>query len=292
MRDKTGTLVSRRMATQTFLALLGGAVLVRCGGDPATAASDGADGGGGGTTGSGGEGGAADAGADAATKGDATGSAGAWATGGTAAMVDAASYPDPFTSAATGCVLALAATEGPCTEAADQVRKDISEGYAGLPMRLALQVVDASCNPIAGATVKVWHTQRTGSYSGDTPNNGMCLELAADSAKHYFRGVQTTDASGRVDFDSCFPGWYRSRVVHVHFTVTAGGKSFTSQLVFDDALVAEIFASHAEYKEFGQPDTTSSTDNVVKASPSSYVLAVARMTDGAMMASKRLVVPL
>ena len=29
------------------------------------------------------------------------------ATGGTAAMVDASSYPDPFTGAATGCVLAL-----------------------------------------------------------------------------------------------------------------------------------------------------------------------------------------
>ncbi len=159
-------------------------------------------------------------------------------------------------------------------------------------MRLALQVVDSSCNPIAGATVKVWHTQRTGSYSGDTPNNGMCLKLTGDSAKHYFRGVQTTDANGRVDFDSCFPGWYRGRVVHVHFTVMAGGKSFTSQLVFDDALVAEIFANHVEYKEFGQPDTTSTTDNVVRASPSSYLVAVARMADGAMMASKRLVVPL
>ncbi len=291
MRERPKTLVSRRAATQTFLALLGGAVLVRCGGDPAgvNAASDGDGGsrGGGGSSG----GGTDAAGADAA-KGDPTGSATSWATGGTAAMVDASSYPDPFTGAATGCVLALAATEGPCTEAADQVRKDISEGYSGLPMRLALQVVDTSCNAIAGATVKVWHTQRTGSYSGDTPNNGMCLKLSADSAKHYFRGVQTTDASGRVDFDSCFPGWYRSRVVHVHFTVTAGGKSFTSQLVFDDALVSEIFATHAEYKEFGQPDTTSSTDNVVKASPSSYVLTVARMTDGAMMASKRLVVPL
>jgi len=35
-------------------------------------------------------------------------------------------------------------------------------------MRLALRVVDASCNPSAGATVKIWHTQLTGSYSGDT----------------------------------------------------------------------------------------------------------------------------
>jgi len=205
-------------------------------------------------------------------------------------MTGAASYPNPFATPTTACVLAVAATEGPCTEAADQVRKDVSEGFTGLPVRLALRVVDASCNPLADAKVKIWHTQITGSYSGNTPNNGMCLKDAADSSKHYFRGVQTSDADGRVDFDTCFPGWYRGRTVHIHFTVTANGKSFTSQLVFDDTLVAEIFADHPEYSGFGQPDTTNTNDNVVsRGDIATYTLTTARMSDGAMLASKELV---
>jgi protocatechuate 3,4-dioxygenase beta subunit len=279
--------MSRREAASMLLWLVGGAAglgtgLLACeGGGGATADGDGDDA----DAGSGG-----DTGASSSSSG---GSAVAWATGGTAAMTASASYPDPFatTTAGASCVLAQTATEGPCTEAADQVRKDISEGFTGLPMRLALRVVDASCNPIAGAKVKVWHTQINGSYSGDTPNNGMCLKDQSDSSKHYFRGVQTTDANGRVDFDSCFPGWYRGRTVHIHFTVTLGSKSYTSQLVFDDTLVAELFASHAEYKGYGQPDTTNTNDNVVgRGTLASYVLATTRTSDGAMLASKQLVV--
>jgi len=37
----------------------------------------------------------------------------------------------------------------------------------------------------------------------------------ADSSKHYFRGVQTTDDVGRLDFDTCFPGCYMGRCIHI-----------------------------------------------------------------------------
>lgn len=273
--------ISRRDATRTLLMMLGGAALVRCGGTTDA----------GGTTSSGGaSSGATSSGGTSTTE---AGSAEAWASGGTQAMTAKASYPDPFLTPSTQCVLATAATEGPCTEAADRERQDISEGFSGLPVRLALRAVDASCNPIAGARIKVWHTQRTGSYSGDTPNSGMCLEDAAQAAKHYFRGVQTTDANGRVDFDTCLPGWYRGRTIHIHFTVSLGGKDFTSQLVFDDALMTEIFTSHGEYSEFGTPDTTNATDNIVSNGDlARYTLTTARMSDGAMLASKELVVAL
>jgi len=222
---------------------------------------------------------------------DSGGSSESWASGGTKSMTGKASYPDPFATPATVCLLAQAATQGPCTEAADQVREDISEGYTGLPMRLVLRVIDAGCNPVAGAKVKIWHTQITGSYSGDTPNNNMCLKSQADSAKHYFRGAQTTDADGRVAFDTCFPGWYRGRAIHIHYTVTLNGKSFTSQLVFEEDLIAEIFSTHPEYSPYGQPDTKNATDNVVGgANLASYTLKTERMSDGAMLASKELVV--
>jgi protocatechuate 3,4-dioxygenase beta subunit len=293
MTERYSSLLSRREATQGILLAFGGifggaaTFIAGCGGSSTSAASTS---GSSGTTGTTGDGGATSSDTDSATT-DSGGSAAAWASGGTAAMTDKASYPNPFSVAATSCVLAATATAGPCTEAADQVRQDVSEGLSGLPMRLALRVVDASCNPIAGATVKIWHTQITGSYSGETPNPAMCLKIQSDSAKHYFRGLQTTDADGRVDFDSCFPGWYRGRAIHIHYTVTHNGKSYTSQLVFDQTLIDEIFTTHAEYKGFGLPDTPNASDNVVgNANLESYTVATARMTDGAMLASKQLVV--
>lgn len=264
-RSKAPPLLSRREAAGGLLATVGGAFLFGCGASSAEGAGSS------GTSGTSGS----------------SGTSGAWASGGTASMKGG--YADPFPVAGAACVLMASATEGPCTEAADQVRRDISEGLAGLPMRLALRVVDSSCKPIAGATVKIWHTSIAGSYSGDTPNNAMCLKSQADSAKHYFRGVQTTDASGRVDFDSCFPGWYRGRTIHIHYTVTAGNRSFTSQLVFDQTLVADIFATHDAYKPYGQPDTTNASDNVVgRGNLASYTLVTSRLADGAMMAAKEI----
>lgn len=140
MQKKRTVLLSRREAAGSLALAAFGVVLAACGGSSvvASASSSGASGDGGGndgeTTGDGG-----------ATL-DSGGSADAWASGGTQAMTDAASYPSPFPTAGLACVLIPTATEGPCTEAADQVRKDISEGYTGLPMRLALRVVDASCS--------------------------------------------------------------------------------------------------------------------------------------------------
>lgn len=277
MRTKAApSLISRREATRGILVAVGGAFLFGCGAEAESGAAP-SSGGTGTGTGPDGDGGAA--------------TSGEWATGGTAAM--AGNYADPFPLTAATCVVLTAVTEGPCTEAADQVRKDVSEGYGGLPMRLALRIVDASCNPVAGAKVKIWHTQRTGSYSGNTPNNGMCLKDSADANKHYFRGVQTTDANGRVDFDSCFPGWYRGRAIHIHFTVTANGKAFTSQLVFEQALIQSIFASHVDYASFGQPDTPNATDNIVgNGNLASFTLATSRLSDGAMMAAKEIQVNL
>ncbi|MBK6460777.1 MAG: hypothetical protein IPF92_07185 [Myxococcales bacterium] len=267
--------LSRRESLGWF-AILGGAVLAGC--SSALSANDG--GGGGGATGT-------DGGADTGATGT-DGGSGTWAQGGTKSMKGP--YADPFVAPVTACVLATAATEGPCTEAADQVRADISEGYTGLPTRLALKVVDAACKPVMGAKVKVWHTQITGSYSGDTPNAGMCLKSPAEGTKHYFRGVQTTNQEGRVDFDTCFPGWYRGRAIHIHYTVTANGKSFTSQLLFDQALIQEVFSTHPEYKGFGQPDTPNASDNVVRGGDlASFTLAASRLPDGALMAAKVLV---
>ena len=241
------------------------------------------------------------AGRDAATEADAgteldagqvdAGSAASWATGGTAAMIAKATYPQPFTEPLSACALVATTTEGPCTTSDDQVREDVSEGWAGLPVRLALKVVDTSCSPLAGVSVKIWHTNLSGSYSGETPNNTMCLKDQAYASSDFFRGVQTTAADGSVYFDTCFPGWYRGRAVHIHFQVKSGNTSYrVSQLFFPEDVTAEVFASHPEYSGFGQPDTTFSNDNIIggiaSADRARHIFAVTRTSDGAMLASK------
>src|SRR5687768_9241890 len=89
--------------------------------------------------------------------GDTCGAApGAWASGGTAAMTARDCYPDPFAAAVATCPLVVCATTpGPCTAPTTE-RGDVSEGYPGLPVRLALKLVTAdTCAPIAGAVVEI-----------------------------------------------------------------------------------------------------------------------------------------
>jgi protocatechuate 3,4-dioxygenase beta subunit len=213
-----------------------------------------------------------------------------WATGGTAAMTALASYPDPFTDAGT-CLALQQTTAGPCTTATTIARVDVSEGLDGLPVRLALKLIDkTTCDPIVGATIQIWHTKFNGVYSGVTPNPQMCYGSEPSAASHMFmRGSQITDADGVVYFNTCFPGWYRGRAIHVHFQVFVNGSSTeVSQLFFPEALTAAIFTSHPVYASFGQPDTSLTSDNIIGAvsDKSPYILDYARMTDGAMLASK------
>jgi len=220
---------------------------------------------------------------------------GEWASGGTAAMTAKASYPDPVGAAPGACALVAPTTQGPCTTAGDLVREDISEGWRGLPVRLALRVVDTACQPLRGATVRIWHTNREGSYSGQTPANAFCLLDQTYAALDFFRGVQTTGDDGVVSFDTCFPGWYRGRAIHIHFQVVANGVATrVSQLFFAEDLAAEVFATHPDYTEYGQPDTPNAADGIFQAIPvaqrEALILDVARMPDDAMLASKTVAV--
>jgi len=221
--------------------------------------------------------------------------AGDWASGGTAAMVDKATYPEPFTGGLDTCAIVASTTQGPCTTATDLDREDVSEGWPGLPVRLALRVVDTACQPITGATVKIWHTNVEGSYSGQTPSNGFCLLDQSYASADFFRGVRTTDADGVVYFDTCFPGWYRGRAIHIHFQVKDGNQSYrVSQLFFPEDITSDIFSLHSDYSPYGQPDTVFSSDGVFAAIPATqrdrHIVDVAQMTDGAMLASKTVAV--
>jgi protocatechuate 3,4-dioxygenase beta subunit len=282
------TLLSRRSATQQLLLLGSGIWLPACG----TAAS-GASSSGGSSSSSGGS--ASSSGGSSSSSGGSSSSSSSggpmgWARGGTAAMTDAARYPNPFGAVPASCALVVAMTGGPCTEAMDWDRRDVSEGAPGLPMRLLLRVLGAGCMPLVGAKVKIWHTNLRGSYSGDTPNNAFCINDPEAATKHYFRGVQTTDASGIVSFDSCFPGWYPGRAMHIHFTVVHAGRSATSQVFFEQTLNDEIFSTHPDYQPFGLPDTPNARDGIGGAAIPQLTLATRRMSDGAMLAYRDVMV--
>ncbi len=223
---------------------------------------------------------------------DSSGGASGWVVGGTAAMIDAANYPNPFANdTGTECALTCAMTLGPCF-AESVVRQDISEGYPGLPVRLALRLVQADgCTPVAGAEVDIWHCSVLGLYSGDDASD-FCTSGDSDARSHrFFRGTQTSDADGQVRFDTCFPGWYSSRAIHIHFQVRLDGNEYVvSQLFFPEDITADIFSTLAGYVDRGQPDTTHTTDTVLGGTDASpYIVNVARMSDGAMLASKTIV---
>lgn len=217
--------------------------------------------------------------------------AGDWATGGTAAMTG--TYDDPFANeTGDACVITPSATLGPCY-AATLARQDVSEAQPGLPMRLALRVVNSDgCTPVAGATVDIWHTDRRGIYSGEDAASMCNNNDALATSTRYFRGTQTTDANGRVDFDSCFPGWYSGRAIHVHFQVRVGNQEYvTSQLSFDQALIQELFSSHPDYQEFGQPNTPNASDGIIGgANAAKFLVNSYQLPDGALMAYKTITV--
>ncbi|HEV7808743.1 MAG TPA: intradiol ring-cleavage dioxygenase [Solirubrobacteraceae bacterium] len=167
---------------------------------------------------------------------------------------------------ATSCVLIPAKTEGPyfVDEKLDRsdIRTDPSTGSTspGVPVNLTMVVVraDASCAPVQGAVVDVWHADATGKYS-DIASEGT-------TGKKYLRGLQATDANGAASFTTVFPGWYSGRAVHIHFKVRVfSGSSttyeFNSQLFFDPAITNEVYATSA-YSSRGTPNVANSADNI------------------------------
>jgi protocatechuate 3,4-dioxygenase beta subunit len=213
-----------------------------------------------------------------------------WASGGTKTM--RGNYPDPFTTGAMGamCMLYPEQTIGPCYAEMPPAREDISDGMTGLPLRLSFLVVRADgCTPIPNASIDIWHSGFNGVYSAF--EQGTICNPGTDDvlSKRYCRGVQVTDAAGKANFSTIFPGWYTGRAVHIHFTVRLNGReAITSQLYFEDALCDEILAQ-GEYASRGPRDTTNATDLIFflsDGSPAQFTFSTAKRQDGAMHAWK------
>ena len=146
---------------------------------------------------------------------------------------DAASAgPAAVASGLVSCVLAPEQTEGPYYVDDAAIRCDVTDGKTGVALTLRLTVVNvATCKPIRGAAVEIWHCDAVGVYSGVQGDTGMFL-----------RGVQRTDAKGLAIFRTIYPGWYQGRTVHIHTMVHLGGNVVhTGQLYFPDGLTDVVY---------------------------------------------------
>ncbi len=108
------------------------------------------------------------------------------------------------------------------------VRSDIRASFGssttvaqGVPLTIILTLVSArnSCAPLANHAVYLWHCNRDGNYS---------LYSSGITSENYLRGVQQSDASGVVTFQSIFPGAYSGRWPHIHFEIFASLAAATS----------------------------------------------------------------
>lgn len=145
------------------------------------------------------------------------------------------------------CVLTPQSIEGPFYLDPKLVRADITDGRAGVPLRLRLRVVEAGpCTPIAGARVDVWHCDAKGLYSG-YPGQGDARSLDT-SGKTFLRGTQMTDAAGWVGFETIYPGWYVGRATHIHVrTILDARTVLIGQIYFPDALNEFLYTNVPAY---------------------------------------------
>jgi protocatechuate 3,4-dioxygenase beta subunit len=163
-------------------------------------------------------------------------------------------------SSSGACVVTPEETAGPYPDRTGMIsnssfyRRDITEGRTGVPLILALTIVNVryNCSPVSNATVEIWHCDTSGVYS----------EYGTGTGQTFLRGLQKSDSSGAVSFTTIYPGWYAGRATHVHVEVFVNGAAVkTTQIAFPESVSAEVYAS-AVYASHGQNPTSNSRDGI------------------------------
>ncbi|OQD66183.1 hypothetical protein PENPOL_c005G03274 [Penicillium polonicum] len=182
------------------------------------------------------------------------------------------------------CVLSPEVTAGPYYWPHSQtIRQDMTETQDGVPLWLDIGVLDmATCKPLEGAMVDLWHCNATGSYSSFTelsPNTKF-PELLSELGKNvsdfevgtsdihtdsqtWLRGMWPTDKHGMMQMKTIFPGFYIERAIHIHVqvhtdwttqengTLVFENTVSTGQLYFQEDLEKKVmalqpYASHTQ----------------------------------------------
>lgn len=174
------------------------------------------------------------------------------------------------------------------------VRSDIRTSLAtgnvagGVPtsVEITLINVNGNCAPLEGYAVYAWHCTREGLYS---------LYSEGVTGEDFLRGVQATDASGKVTFQTIFPACYSGRWPHIHFEVypslaKATGPSdllHTSQLAIPKDVCDTVYGSAEGYSASvnNLAQLALATDNVFSDTGGTSQLATVTgsLTDGYVM---------
>lgn len=202
------------------------------------------------------------------------------ASGGTAGFDG--TYPDPFVDMPSPvCDLTCEQTLGPCYADVQLDRRDITDGRVGWPMRMAFRLLESDgCTPLTGAEVEIWQTDAEGNYSAVDRATCHPFEVGAP-ALTFMRGTQTSDDSGRVDFDAVFPGWYPGRTPHIHFQIRVpSGELLTSQVYFRDELAAFAYREHVDYNHRPIQQTSNDGDGIAQRAGIERFIVGDRIIDG------------
>ncbi len=192
----------------------------------------------------------------------------------TATTAATATTVAPVAVAAPSCIVVPELTEGPYFVDEKLNRSDIridpsnNSTKPGALLKVNFRVAQVggggACTALTGAQVDVWHCDAGGLYSDVSANQTV--------GQKFLRGYQTTDANGAAGFTTVYPGAYQGRAVHIHFKIrTAQGKTFTSQLFFDDSFTNQVYAS-SPYKSGSR--TLNSQDSIFRDSGGKLTLEV------------------
>jgi protocatechuate 3,4-dioxygenase beta subunit len=188
-------------------------------------------------------------------------------------------------SRAVSCVLTPEQTDGPYYIPREKVRSNIVEHRPGTPLTLRLTVVDAAtCRPLQGAAVDIWHCDAKGIYSGfeSASVGGAPGGTTGPTDKDTFlRGIQRTDARGYCEFQTIYPGWYRGRTTHIHVKVHVGGTVVhTGQLYFPDSLTDRVYQTGPYKARAAARDTRNSDDAIYRNGGPQSMLTMKRASHG------------
>lgn len=124
------------------------------------------------------------------------------------------------------CTVTNEDIEGPYYQPSAPERSDLDTvGDEGVALTLSGVVHDASCTPLPGARVEIWHANPEGAYD--------------NSPTGHYRGWVACDDEGRYTFTTLVPGRYLNgddyRPSHIHMKVWVGdAERLTTQVYFAD----------------------------------------------------------
>lgn len=134
------------------------------------------------------------------------------------------------------------------------IREDLTSSFGGLdgtvdgvPFDLEVTLVALDgCTPLAGHALYLWHCDAAGRYS-----------LYTVPGANWLRGMQVSDAAGKLRFRTILPGCYEGRWPHFHFelfaspaaALTGRDSLLVSQFALPGAGLYDLYASDPRYAE-------------------------------------------